>query len=208
MVKNLRLYYILTFALAGVVVAWKSLAVSLCGIGTNFVLVLVLAALMLMLLCTDGEVKTRVRDLFVVSAGFVALELIPFLVFEIFNNTNAGTAKGFNVYQSIISFFGLVFFAYVVFRFICEINGKKIKFVEILLGNVKREKKVKKAKELTNGSLMEKPSAHKELETATSVTQPEAAVPPAERASEQNFGLSTNLATTSLVVKNDEESEK
>lgn len=203
MSKNLRLYFVLTFALACVVIAWKSLSVSLFGSGVNFVAMLILLAVMLMLICTDKEVKTRTRDLFVVSAVFTFLELILFLVVEIFNTElSTGTIKGFNVYQSVLSFLGLIYFVYIVFRFICEVKGKKIGFVEVLLGNVKREKKVKKAKELTNGSLMEKPNKHKELEETsnfTSIQQTEKTVEPTSE--------SQQVQTNSYIYKNDEHSE-
>ena len=139
--------------------------------------------------------------MFVVSAVFTFLELILFLVVEIFNTElSAGTIKGFNVYQSVLSFLGLIYFAYIVFRFICEVKGKKFNFIEIILGNVKREKKVKKAKELTNGSLMEKPNTHKELEETsnfTSIQQTEKTVEP----------TSQQVQTNSYIYKNDEHSE-
>lgn len=227
MAKNLRLYYILTFVLVSIALAWKSLAANF-GVGVNFVVMLVLLAIMLMLICADRETRSRTMDLFVVSCVFTGFELISFLVLEIFNNDiTLGTIRGFNVYQSVISFLALVYFAYIVFRLACEMLGKKIVFVEILLGNIKRERKHKKAKELTNGSLMEKPNKHKELEETSnflSVQQTES--PLEERAAEGfvaqaeenaeeqtaqsdggQFGLSTNVANTSLVLKNDEESE-
>ena len=80
MVKNLRLFYVLSFVLVGVVIAWKSLASSLFGVGVNFVIMLVLLAILLMLFCTNADVKPRVLDLLIVSAVFTFFELIPYLV--------------------------------------------------------------------------------------------------------------------------------
>ncbi len=199
MSKNLRLFYVLTFVLVGVVMAWKSLAANLFGVGVNFVVMLVLLSVMLMLLCSVAEVKSRSVDMFVISCVFTGLEFIEFLVLEIFNiNLTTGTIKGFNIYQSVLSFLAVIYFAYVVFRFICEVKGKQVAFVETLLGHNKREKKEKKAKELTNGSLMEKPNKHKELEensNFTSIQQTEKTVEP-------------EVQTNSYVYKNDEDSEK
>lgn len=223
MAKNLRLYYIFTFVLVGVAIAWKSLAASLFGVGVNFVIMLVLLACMLMLICSDKETRSRTMDLFVLSCVFVFFELISFLVLEIFNiEFSSGLVKGFSVYQSVISFLALIYFAYIVFRLICEMRGKRVVFIEVLLGNIKRERKPKKAKELTNGSLMEKPNKHKELEeTSNFVCVQQTETAPAETQAETdaqteteptaqeegNFSLSTNVANTGLVLKNDEESE-
>ena len=207
MQKNLKLYYILTFVLVGVVLAWKTLSATFLGAGVNFVAMLVLLAIMLMFICTDKFVKSRTRDLFIVSSVFAGLELIVFLVLEIFNtNLTYNTLKGFNIYQSVISFLGLIFFAYVVFRFICEVKGKTFAFVETLLGNNKREKKIKKAKELTNGSLMEKPNKNKEVaevSNTSSIQQPEKAVEPAIPQTQPNL-----IQQSTFVYKNDEDSEK
>lgn len=165
MSKSLKLFYVYAFVICGVVIAWKSLATSLLGVGFNFVVMLVLLALMLMLICTDREIKTRTLDLFVASGVFAVLEFVLFMALEICNvSLTYGAIKGFSVYQSVLSVLGILYFAYVVFRFICDAKGKRFAFIETMLGNRKREKKEKKPKELSNGSLMEKPSAHKELE--------------------------------------------
>ena len=104
--------------------------------------------------------------------------------------------KGFNVYQSVISFLSLIFFVYFIFRLICEVKGKQFVFIETMLGNSKREKKVKKAKELSNGSLMEKPSKNRQLgetsnfanvqHTQTQPEQPKPVFEQNELDSEQN----------------------
>jgi len=55
----------------------------------------------------------------------------------------------------------LLVLIYICFRFTLAFLNKKLRVIEIMLGNEKRVKKEKKAKEVTNGSLLEKPN-HKE----------------------------------------------
>lgn len=56
-----------------------------------------------------------------------------------------------------------------MFRFTMDILGKKVHCIEVLLGNEKRNKvkKEKKAKELTNGSLEEKPNKQSKMSEET-----------------------------------------
>lgn len=179
MSKNLRLYYILTFAFVGVVVAWKSFSANLLGAGGNFFAVILLLALMLVLTCTNKEIKSRTFDLFIVSCVFAGLEMIVYMVLEIFNrDVSLATIDGINLYQSIVSLLGLIFFIYIVFRLITEVKGVKVAFVEAMLGHKKGERKIKKAKELTNGSLMEKPNNTHEISNFTNVEQTERVVEP------------------------------
>ena len=94
---------------------------------------------------------------FAFEFGWIDFSLIEEYV--LVNNSLANNAlKGFVVYQNILSTLGMLFFAYIAFRFICEVKNKRIKFIEIMLGNEKRSVKVKKTKELSNGCLEEKPN--------------------------------------------------
>ena len=74
--------------------------------------------------------------------------------------------------RNICAIYSILALAYVVFRYISEVKGKKYVFVEYMLGNYtpdpskKKEKKVKpskeeikKNKELENGTLAPKPSS-------------------------------------------------
>ena len=76
MSKNLKLFFVYCFIISGVTIAWKSLSANFFGNGVNFVLLLFALALMLVLICTDNQVKKRTLDLFVVSCAITALELI------------------------------------------------------------------------------------------------------------------------------------
>ncbi|MCQ2564529.1 MAG: hypothetical protein MJ152_01545, partial [Clostridia bacterium] len=92
--------------------------------------------------------------------AFLVLELPTWFIFE-FGIYDA--AEGILVYQHIITLLGVLAFAYVIFRLFCEHEGKKIKLIEVLLGNDKFEKKPHRSKkEVDNGSLSEKPNTKEE----------------------------------------------
>ena len=58
---------------------------------------------------------------------------------------------------NVIAALAFLFLAYAIFRLVCEINGTKVGFVEVMLGNKKVQKKERQPKELSNGSLADKP---------------------------------------------------
>ena len=68
----------------------------------------------------------------------------------------------------------ILFFAYTTFRFICEIKEVRIGFIEFILGNKPNSKKVKKSKEIFNGSLEDKPIYLKETQETEVVDAAEA----------------------------------
>ena len=114
-----------------------------------------------------SEQKKRFGDLFI----FIAIELIllTVLFFAYDFALNGITNKFPLVMRNICAIYSVLAVAYVLFRYISEINGKKYNFVEYMLGNYipePREKKVrlskeeiKKNKELENGTLEPKPSS-------------------------------------------------
>lgn len=158
MVKEVKLSFALNLALACVVLAWKSVA-NFFGTGLAFVAVAVLCALLLIVFCTNINAKNRTADLFILACVFTAVQFLMFFVLEInAANISSGAVEGFGHFQNFVSVLAIFYFIYVVFRWVTEINGTKVVFVERMLGVPKREKKVKKAKELSNGSLMEKPN--------------------------------------------------
>lgn len=167
MSKDLKLSFILFFVFSGILVAWNTLSNFFRGVAINFVGLIGLTFVVLLLIFNNKCLFKRIKDLFIVACCFCALEILVYFAFE-FGTSTLNTLKGFLVYQNVISFFGILFFVYVAFRFVTEYQNKRIKFIEILLGNEKCSTKVKKAKELSNGSLEEKPNqqnAIKETET-------------------------------------------
>ena len=155
MTKNLKLSYILLFVFSAVLIAFKTLSCFFGGVAINFVALVGLIFLLLLISLKDKELMKRIRDLFIIACGFALLELVIYFACEF---GYGEFIEGFSVYQNVISFFGILFFAYISFRFSMEHLGKKIKFIEVLLGNEKFSSKKKKAKEISNGSLEDKPN--------------------------------------------------
>lgn len=160
MSKNLKISYILFFAFSAILIAWQTLTAFFNGTAINLVALLGLTFVLFLIIFTDKEVFKRVKELFFIACGFCVLEFIVYFAFEFgWNSFNA--LKGFIVYQNIISFIGIMYFAYICFRFVCDFKNIKIKFIEIMLGNEKRSikaKKVKETREISNGCLEEKPN--------------------------------------------------
>jgi len=161
MSKNLKLSYILLFVFSAILIAFRTLTSFFGGVAINFVALMGLVFVILMLSFKDKSLMKRIADLFVIACAFCVMELIIYFACEFGHGENL---SGFIIYQNIISFLGFLFLAYLYVRFIFEMKDKKIKFVEIMLGNEKRQVKVKtkKAKELSNGSLEDKPNKKQE----------------------------------------------
>ena len=163
MSKNLKYAFILFSVFFGIVIAWNTLASFFNGVGVNFVALLVVLALIVMLFITDSFVAKRTRELLIACCTFAVLELFIYLIFE-FGIGSIKTFHVFSIFQNVFSFVGILMGAYLAFRIICEVKGVKFGLIEILLGNEKRVRKEKKAKELSNGSLEDKPN-HSQNET-------------------------------------------
>lgn len=152
--KNLKLSYILYFVFYAIIIAWGTLSSFFHGTAINFVAILSIVLVSLILISSDSHLIKRTKDLFITSCVFCILELLVYLVLEF----SILVGLYILVYQHILSFLGLIFFAYTTFRLILELKNIKIKFIEIMLGNEKLSKKAKKSKEVSNGSLEEKPN--------------------------------------------------
>ena len=155
--KNLKLTFILSLILFAIVIAWNTFVAYFSGAGINFIAVLGLFVVILALYLTDNYVRSRTKELFIVSAVFTGLEFIVYLVTE-FRIGGYEGLYAFSIVQSVYAMFAIVFFAYTIFRLFAELKGVKFGFIETILGNNKAERKAKKAKEFANGSLEEKPS--------------------------------------------------
>ena len=162
MTKNLKISYILTLLFSAVVIAWNTFFNFFHGVGINFIVLVSVVAVLLFMLLTDKFVASRIRDIFIISAVFLSLEFIMYFVLELgIVSVYSNAFNGFAVYQAILSCFGIVFFIYTMFRFLIDLKEIKLSFIETMLGNNKgerKEKKEKQAKELSNGSLEEKPN--------------------------------------------------
>lgn len=175
MSRNLKLSYILFFAFSAILIAWKTLSNFFGGVAINFIALLGLVFVVVLTCLKDKDLWKRIKDLIFIAGAFCILELVIYFACEFGYGERL---TGFSVYQNIISFLGILFLTYLVFRFTTEHLGKKIRFIEIMLGNEKRVVKEKKAKELTNGSLEDKPnnktsenSTEEKTETAQEETE-------------------------------------
>ncbi len=166
MSKNLKISFLLCFILSVVVIAWHTLANFFAGVGLNYVAILVVIASLLFIVLFDKHTYSRVKDLFFICCVFAFLETIVYFPCEFGGCQDASVATVFFNFQNVYAVLGLLFLAYLAFRFITESKNIRISFVEILLGNEKpnKEKKEKKSKELSNGSLEEKPNAEEKSE--------------------------------------------
>jgi len=158
MVKNLKLTYILLAVFAAITIAFKTLTSFFGGVGLNFVAMLAIAFVIMLIALKDKQIAKNCWDMYVLSGLLLVLEFIMYFACEYGNGL---FIKGFWIYQNVIAFIGLLVLIYICFRFTLAFLNKKLRVIEIMLGNEKRVKKEKKAKEVTNGSLLEKPN-HKE----------------------------------------------
>lgn len=163
MSKNLKLSFVLVFVACAISLAWNTLLNFFSGVGINFVAYFAITALLMIVVLTDKETKKRMMDLFVITIAFLVLESVIYFALE-FGIPTYDLYKGMHIYQNVIAALAFLFLAYAIFRLVCEINGTKVGFVEVMLGNKKVQKKERQPKELSNGSLADKPKKN-ELET-------------------------------------------
>ena len=166
MTKNLKICFLLSFILSVVVIAWHTLTNFFGGVGINYVAVLVAIAVMLSIILFDKHTFSRFGDIFFICCIFAIFETIVYFPYEFGGCFNPKVASVFFNMQNVFTFFGILFLAYLAFRFIIESKNIRITFVEVLLRNEKlsKNKKEKKNKELSNGSLEEKPVVDEEDE--------------------------------------------
>ena len=138
--KNLKLYFILAFVFAGIMMAWNTLTAFFGGVGLNFLALLVIVGVMFYVMYSDSSVRSRTRDLFIASSVFALLEFLVYIVFE-FGTDSIRVYHGFSEFQTFLSIMGLIYLAYIGFRFFTEIKNIRFGFIERILGNgVKKEK--------------------------------------------------------------------
>lgn len=140
------------------------------GIGLGLVGFSVLLVLAVRNILKSGEFKKRFGDIYVLIVLEALLMLLLF--FAVDYRTSGEVCKFAMVLKNIVSIYSMVVLVYVLFRFFCELSGKRFKAVEYMLGNYTpaprepKSKKVKpskvetkKNKELENGTLAPKPSS-------------------------------------------------
>ncbi len=160
MSKNLKISFLLSFILSVVVIAWHTLSNFFGGVGLNYIAILVVVAMLLSIILFDKHTYGRIKDIFFICCVFAFLETIVYFPCEFGGCQDSSVATVFFNFQNVYAFLGLLFLGYIAFRFITESKNVRIGFVEVILGNEKpkKDKKEKKSKEFSNGSLEEKPN--------------------------------------------------
>lgn len=158
--KNLKLSLISILVSTSLVVAWRSFGAFFKGSGVSFVIMLVALSVLVYFFVADSYVRSRVRDLFIITIALTVLELVVFCGSEFGWIKDVKSIETFNNFQTFLSIFGLIYFAYIIFRFIYEGCSLRYGFIEGVLGNggVKHTKQAKARKEFVNGSLEDKPN--------------------------------------------------
>lgn len=156
MTKNNKISFILYLSFFALIIAYKSISVFFSGVGLPFVLTIGVVSTLLMIFFHDKNAYARTKELFITICAFCALEFLIYFFVEL-DIAGYDAIQGFMVFQNILSFFAVLFFAYTMFRFICESKNVRFKFVEFLLGNRTKDSEPKKAKEISNGCLEDKP---------------------------------------------------
>lgn len=160
MQKNLKTAFILFIVMSAVIIAFSTVSTFFGGTGIGFAGLITLLAVIVVLGITDSLVGKRIKDLLILASVFTILEFIIYFFVDYVSNWNINIAM-FGI-QNVVSFLGIFFLAYIIFRFICEIKNVKLGFIECLLGNgekkPKQPKQKKAKKELENGSLEDKPT--------------------------------------------------
>ena len=85
----------------------------------------------------DKHTFARFKDIFFVCCVFALLETVVYFPYEFGACTNSEVATVFFNFQNVYAFLGILFLAYIAFRFITESKNVRIIFVEYLLGNEK-----------------------------------------------------------------------
>ncbi len=157
MTKNLKKSYLLSVIFSCIMIAWRTLANFFGGSGINFVSLIIIIGMLAFFMIKEKYVWKRIKDIYVLICVFSLMEFLIYIINDLVIEVNFDVIKGFMQFQTFLSVMGLLFLAYIFFRFIMEEKGVKLSFIERILGN-KVQKKVKTNKELANGTLEEKPN--------------------------------------------------
>ena len=155
--KNLKLSYICLTVLTSAMVAWLTLTNYFGGAGVTFVAIAISFIVLSVLYICEVSVRARIKYSYFIALFLVAVETILFFALE-FGVDNEVAFKILIAIQKVVIILAVMFLVYVVIRFVCDAKGYKIGFIEQTLGGGKPAKKEKRAKELTNGTLEDKPN--------------------------------------------------
>ena len=149
--KNLKIIYILFLIFSGILVAFNTLTTFFGGVGINFVALITIVFTTTMLASKKHCVK-KFLDLIIIACLFCLFESVIYFAFELFSFKHVNL----RTYQNIVSIVGLLFFIYSSLRFFLDYTNKKI--LKFNANHKSKHPKEKKAKELINGCLEDKPN--------------------------------------------------
>ena len=157
MTKNLKLNFILSIVFVSIILAWTTLMRFFEGVGINFVALFLIMSTLTFIVISDKFVRSRWMDVFCLLAILFVMEMPVYFAIEFSKEMTIKTALGWMTYQNVISVITFFVTIYMMFRLFLEIKNIRFKFIEVILGNEKFSRAPKRAKELSNGALEDKP---------------------------------------------------
>lgn len=153
MTKNLKLNFILSIVFVSIILTWNTLMRFFVGVGVNFVALFLIMCVLAFIVIADKFVRSRWMDVFCLLTLLFVLEIPVYFALEF----SREIALGWLTYQNVISIITFFVTIYMMFRLFLEIKNIRFKFIEVILGNEKFSREPKRAKELSNGALEDKP---------------------------------------------------
>lgn len=157
MTKNLKLNFILSIVFVSVILAWTTLMRFFEGVGLNFVALFLVMCTLTFVVISDKFVRSRWMDVFCLLAILFVMEIPVYFAIEFSKEMTIEIALGWMTYQNVISVITFFVTIYMMFRLFLELKNIRFKFIEVILGNEKISRAPKRAKELSNGALEDKP---------------------------------------------------
>ena len=163
--NNFNKAYIYIIAIFAIGVAISNIIAFFNGVGFALIGASLLLILAISTILKDEEHKKRFGDIFALIIFELIMLIVLFFAYDF--NLSGITNKFPLVMRNICAIYSLIATGYVIFRYISEIKGKKYTIIEYILGNYvpdqdskkKSKEKIKKNKELENGTLEPKPSS-------------------------------------------------
>ncbi len=162
--KKINLSLLFSLIIFAIGICIKGLAGFMGGaFGVPFVATIVMFALVLMFGLSSPDVRRRVVDVLALDVVVLVFSFALYCMFDWSSNPSADLLDFVHIWMNIYSVFSLLFFVWTLFRFLLEKTGKKVKFVEVVLGfekvehKPKKEKPAKIPKENKNGNAQDKP---------------------------------------------------
>ena len=169
--NNFNKAYIYLIAIFAIGIAISNIISFFNGVGFALIGASLLLILAIANILKDEANKKRFGDILALIAIELLMLVVLFFAYDF--NLSGITNKFPLIMRNICAIYSLIATGYVIFRYISEIKGKKYNFVEYMLGNYTPDptkkktakEKVKKNKELENGTLAPKPSSIENVTT-------------------------------------------